>query len=129
MLNYCVIQGRLGSDPEMRETNSGKQVASVSVGCQRAGKDSQTDWVKLTCWEKTADLLCQYFHKGDEILAEGRLQTQSYEDKTTGQRRTSTEISVSRINFTHGKKSQGREEEKAEPVKFEELEDDGTLPF
>ena len=128
MLNYCVVQGRLGADPELRETSTGKMVATVNVGCQRAGKDSQTDWMKLVCWEKTADLLCRYFHKGDEILAEGRIQTQSYEDKS-GQRRTSTEISVSKINFTSGRKKAQSGEESTEPVKFEELADDGVLPF
>lgn len=128
MLNFCVVQGRLGADPEKRETTTGKVVATVNIGCQRAGKDSPTDWLRLVCWEKTADLLCQYFHKGDEIIAEGRIQTQSYEDKT-GVRRTSTELSVSRINFTSGRKSSPKETETEAPAKFEELTDDGTLPF
>lgn len=125
MLNYVVAQGRLGSDPEVRETTTGKRVATVNIGCQRIGKDSQTDWLRLVCWEKTADMLCQYFHKGDEILVEGQIHTTSYEDKT-GQKRTSTEISVSRIHFTSGRKAR---EDAGTETRLEELVDDGKLPF
>lgn len=126
MLNYIVMQGRLGSDPDKRETNSGKTVATVNIGCQRAGTGTPTDWVRITCWDKTADLLTNYFHKGDEVLVEGRLQISSYEKD--GQKKSYPEISVSRINFTSGRKSRS-EEKDAGPVKLEELNDDGTLPF
>lgn len=131
MLNAVVLQGRLGADPEKRETQSGKAVASVDLCCQRAGKDSQPDWLRLVFWEKNAETLCRYFRRGDEILVEGRLQSRNYEDRN-GQKRTAVEVVVSRLHFTSGRKreeEEGAQAEESRQPALVELEEDGDLPF
>lgn len=79
MLNLIAIQGRLAADPEMRQTTTGKSVASFTLACDRGRKDangnSQTDWISCTAWEKTAGFICKYFQKGSLIAVDGRLQS------------------------------------------------------
>lgn len=102
MLNLIAIQGRLAADPEMRQTTTGKSVASFTLACDRGRKDangnSQTDWISCTAWEKTAGFICKYFQKGSLIVIDGRLQTRQYQDKN-GQNRTAVEIVANNVNF------------------------------
>lgn len=129
MINHIVIQGRLGTDPEIKTTKTGKKVAHVNICCQR--NEEQVDWVRIVCWEKNADTMEKFFRRGDEILVEGRLQCSSY-DSYEGQKRNYTEIVVSKIHFTSGRKRTGELEgdlDGAEKPELEPLPDDGVLPF
>jgi single stranded DNA-binding protein len=72
MFKLTVI-GRLGKDPEMKTTATGKKLCSISVASNKKRKTSKgevTDWVYLTAWEKRAELICQYLSKGSVIYAE-----------------------------------------------------------
>lgn len=108
MLNVIAIQGRLARDPEMRQTTTGKSVASFTLACDRGRKDangnSQPDWIPCTAWEKTAEFICKYFQKGALIAIDGRLQTRQYQDKN-GQNRTVVEIVANNANFCGSKES------------------------
>ena len=93
MLNVVAIMGRLARDPELRQTTSGKSVASFTIACDRNGKrdasgQSQADWIPVTAWDRTAEFVCNYFQKGSLIDVDGRLQSRSYQDKN-GNNRTS----------------------------------------
>lgn len=129
MLNHIVIQGRLGSDPELRKTQAGKSVASVNLAVQRDGKDAETDWISIVAWERTADFLVNYFSKGDTCIVSGRLQIRSYMDRNQ-QKRTAAEVVADRIYFP-GSKSEMRDTEplRVDPQAFEFVDDDGPLPF
>ena len=65
MLNNVSIMGRLARDPELRTTTSGKSVVSFTIANDRDRKDAngqnQTDWIRMTAWEKTAEFICKYF--------------------------------------------------------------------
>lgn len=102
MLNVIAMQGRLARDPEMRQTTTGKSVASFTLACDRGRKDangnSQPDWITCTAWEKTAEFICKYFQKGALIAVDGRLQSRQYQDKN-GQNRTAIEVVVQNANF------------------------------
>lgn len=108
MLNVVVIIGRLARDPELRQTTTGKSVASFRIACDRGRKDangqSQADWLDVVAWDRTAEFICKYFQKGSLIVIDGRLQTRQYQDKN-GQNRTAVEIVANNINFAGPKSS------------------------
>lgn len=108
MLNLVAIMGRLGSDPQMRQTPNGHNVATVNIACDRGRRDangqSQTDWFTIVAWDRQAEFLCRYFQKGSMIAVDGRLQSRNYQDKN-GNNRTAIEIVVSNINFCGSKAS------------------------
>lgn len=129
MLNRCIIMGRLTRDPELRRTQSGKAVTSVTMAVDRDFKgqngEKETDFIDIVAWGNTAEFLCNYFSKGRMAVAEGRLQIRDWTDKDGGKRR-SAEIVADHVYFADSK----RDQEAAAPQAFEELdEDDGNLPF
>ena len=108
MLNIVAVMGRLASDPEMRQTTTGKSVASFTIACDRGRKDangqSVCDWLNIVAWDKTAEFVCKYFQKGSMIAVDGRLQTRQYQDKN-GQNRTAVEIVAKNAHFGSSKES------------------------
>ena len=77
-MNKVVLVGRLTRDPEIRHTQSGAAVASFSLAVNRRKKD-EADFVPVTAWNKTAELVEKYVKKGDRVGIAGRIQTGSYE--------------------------------------------------
>lgn len=96
-LNKVLIIGRLGRDPEMRYTPSGRPVTTFSVGCRRSWntsdgeKRSETEWFNVVAWSNLAEICKQYLVKGKLVYIEGRLQTRNWEDQE-GIKHTTTEI-------------------------------------
>lgn len=109
MINSIVIQGRLTKEPELKYTSSGTAVASFGLAVQRNFKNQQgnydADFPMVQAWRKTAELITEHFHKGDEILIQGRLQTRTY-DNQQGQKVYVTEIVADSFAFTSGRKQQ-----------------------
>lgn len=100
-MNLVILKGRLARDPDVRTTQSGRQVArfTVAVDKPRAKDGQQTaDFVPCVAWEKTAELMGKYFAKGKEILVDGRVSTRSYEGED-GKKKYVTEVTVSRVEF------------------------------
>lgn len=102
MLNSCDFQGRLAADPELRTTQTGKQVASFRMAVDRDMVDANghrpTDWLTFTAWGKTAEFVSRYFRKGSAAVVHSRCQTRQYEDKN-GNNRTAIEFVVDNIYF------------------------------
>ena len=102
MINNVVLQGKLGKDIDLKYTQSGKAVGSVSIASTRDFKDAngnrETDWINLVFWGKTAETVANYFKKGDEILVVGRLQVRNYEDQQ-GNKKYITENVVSNFSI------------------------------
>lgn len=100
--NNVQLIGKIGMNPEIKATTTGKKVARfsiahVSYGKNTAGeKTSNVNWFNMVAWEKQADVAEQYLRKGRKVGVTGRLVTNSWVDKL-GQKRTSTEIVVSDI--------------------------------
>ena len=83
MINRVVLVGRLTRDPELRKTNSGASVVSFTVACDRRFKTQgqpDADFISCVAWNKVADLMAQYLHKGSLVGVEGRIQTRNYDD-------------------------------------------------
>lgn len=138
MLNVIAVMGRLARDPELRQTTTGKSVASFTIACDRGRKDAngqkQTDWLNVVSWDKTAEFVCRYFRKGSLVVVDGRLQSRSYQDKD-GNNRTAVEIVAQNVNFS-GEKTNS-EPASAPAVSyssgnnsdFEIIPDETDLPF
>nr|DAS93168.1 MAG TPA: Single strand binding protein [Caudoviricetes sp.] len=140
MLNVVAIMGRMVKDPELKTTNSGKSVCSFRIandsGYKDASGQSQTKWLDVTAWGKTAEFVCKYFPKGALIAIEGRLQSRNYQDKS-GNNRNAVEVVVNNVSFA-GNKEPAQSQNVANravsaPVaannEYEPIEDDGDLPF
>ncbi len=83
--NHVQLVGRLGSDPIVRETKNGK-VARFSIATNEQYSENgqvknNTQWHNIVAWNRVAEKVERYFHKGDEILVEGKLTSHSYEDQ------------------------------------------------
>jgi len=98
MINKVILVGNLGRDPEVRSTPSGQSVASFTLATNRKWKDKngqrqeQTEWHQIVCWGRQAEVAGQYLTKGKQIYVEGRLQTRSWDDKQSGEKRYRTEV-------------------------------------
>jgi single-strand DNA-binding protein len=98
MLNKVMLIGNLGRDPEVRSTASGQPVANFTLATSRRWKDKngqrqeQTEWHTIVCWGKQAEIAGQYLTKGKQIYVEGRLQTRSWDDRQSGEKKYRTEI-------------------------------------
>ncbi len=108
MLNIVAIMGRLVADPQLRQTTSGKNVASFRVAVDRARRDpngqNQADFFDVVAWDRSAEFVTKYFQKGSQIVVEGRLQSRQYQDKN-GNNRTAIEIVANNISFAGPKSS------------------------
>lgn len=96
-INTITISGRLGRDPETRETNSGKSVCSFSVAVDRRGKDAGADWFQVTVWDRLGELCQEYLSKGRHVTISGRMQSRDYEKD--GQKRTVWDLVANDVDF------------------------------
>ena len=108
MLNVVAIMGRLVADPELRTTQSGTNVCSFRIACDRnfarQGEQRQADFIDIVAWRQQAEFVSKYFQKGSLIAIEGSLQTRQYQDKN-GNNRTAVEVVANNINFAGPKSS------------------------
>src|SRR5579864_5054416 len=116
-LNRVMLIGRLTRDPELRYTPSGTPVCNLALATNRYGTDTNgerrefTDFHDVVVWNqgnrKLAELCSQYLQKGRLVYVEGRLQTRSWDDAQSGQKRYRTEVNASDVQFLD---SSGRQE-------------------
>lgn len=98
MINKVILVGNLGRDPEVRSTASGQPVTNFTLATNRVYNDrdgnrqKQTEWHNIVCWGRQAEIAGQYLTKGKQIYVEGRLQTRSWDDRQTGEKKYRTEI-------------------------------------
>lgn len=113
-LNKIMLIGRVGSDPEIRGTQSGKKVASFSLATSERYKDrngewqNSTEWHKVSCWGKLAEIVGEYCKKGKEVYVEGSIKTNSYQDKN-GNKKESKEVNAAIVNFLGSKENSGNQ--------------------
>ncbi len=145
MLNCVVLMGRLTADPELRTTASGVSVARFSIavdrGYTRPGEEKQTDFINIVAWRQTAEFVSKYFHKGSMIAVQGELRMNKYQDKATGQNRTTYEVQANSVSFTGSKAESGgtgaapggnggaASYSNAEPDDFTTVGEDDEFPF
>lgn len=102
-INKVLVGGRLGADPELTHTSSGKTVCKFSIATSETWmsdgeKQEKTEWTKIVVWGKQAENCVKYLTKGSQAFIEGRLQTRSWEDKD-GNKKYTTEVVASSVQF------------------------------
>ncbi len=129
MLNHITLAGRLVADPELRRTQSGIAVASFNLAVDQDYKaqngERGVDFIPIVAWRGTAEFAEKYFEKGQMAIVSGRLSTRRYEDKN-GNKRTAYEVAASNIYFAGSK---AKADTDAAPQQFDEVVEDGDLPF
>lgn len=109
-MNRAILIGRLTKDLELRKTPTGTSVLRFTVAVNRrvaAGQEPVADFINCVAWNKTAELMAQYIHKGSQVGLEGRIQTGSYEKD--GTRVYTTEVICDSVQFLDPKASSTRE--------------------
>lgn len=135
-LNKIQIIGNLGRDPEMRYTPGGSPVTnfSVAVGRRRKSPDGQateeTDWFRVVCWDKLAEIADQYLKKGARVYVEGRVQVRKYTGND-GVERTSVDVVANDLIMLSGRDEGGSAGREPAPSRSGESgeEDLDDLPF
>lgn len=123
-VNQVILLGRLTRDPEERTTASGKTIATFSIAVDR-GND-ETDFFEITSWEKLAELVVKYLEKGRQVLVQGRLRQETWDDKDSGKKRSKVAITASDITFLGGGNAEGAQrvkEDRGDDVIIEDIED------
>lgn len=104
-INKVILIGNLGNDPEIRYTPSGSAVANVSLATSEVWRDKQsgelqerTEWHKVVFFNRLAEIVGEYLHKGSKIYVEGSLRTRKWQDKN-GVDRYTTEIIANEMHI------------------------------
>lgn len=130
-MNKVIIIGRLTKDVELLETQGGTPLARLSVAVNRSYKNSdgerEADFFNVTVWGNQAENCRKYLEKGRQVAIHGELRNDTYTDKN-GDKRTSTTINAQEVEFIGSAATSG-EKVKKEPLKLQQIEDDGDLPF
>jgi len=108
-VNKVILVGNLGKDPEVKYTPSGTAVAKFSLATNEGYKDKagqwqeRTEWHNIVAWQRLAEIVGEYVKKGSKVYIEGRLQTSSWDDKETGQKKYKTEIVANDLVLLSGR--------------------------
>lgn len=103
-MNYVGLMGRLTKDPELKQTSQGKSYCRFSLAVRKEYVKDGVDFINCVAWEKTADLIANYFKKGNRILVQGRIDTRIYE--VNGEKRNAFDIIVHQAEFIETKSSE-----------------------
>ena len=108
-VNKAILLGNVGKDPEIRSTPGGTMVANFTLATSDRQKDPQgnwqdrTEWHSLVAFGRTAEIIRDYVKKGSKLFIEGKIQTRSWDDKESGQKRYRTEIVVNDLSLLSGR--------------------------
>ena len=108
-VNKVLLLGNVGKDPEMRASQGGMVIASFTLATADRQKDQTGQWVDKTEWHnlvafgRTAEIVRDYVKKGTQVFIEGKIQTRSWDDKESGQKKYRTEILVNDMSLLGGR--------------------------
>ena len=112
-INKVIIIGNLGRDPEVRYTPNGSAICNVSVATTRNWKDKtsgdkveETEWHRVVCYDRLAEIAGEYLKKGRPVYFEGRLKTRKWQDKE-GKDVYTTEIIADNMQLLGGREGAG----------------------
>jgi single-strand DNA-binding protein len=102
-MNVITLAGRAGRDPELKYFESGSMVANLSLAVNAAKKGEDADWFELKIWGKSAQVAADYVRKGSQIAVTGRMSTERWVDKNTGEKRQKYVVNVDRLSLLGSK--------------------------
>ena len=145
MLNKVILMGRLTRDPDFKATPSGTSVCNFSLAVDRdfvrQGEERQTDFINIVTFGSRAEFVSRYFHKGQLVAVCGRIQTRSWDDAQTGQKRYATDVVADEVHFAEPKRDGAAAPQMdpfaqqtpqgfgGAPTGFSAADDDDQLPF
>ena len=97
-VNKVILVGNVGKDPEVRYSQSGTPVANFSLATNERFKDrngewqERTEWHSVVAWQRLAEIVGEYVARGSKLYVEGKIQTSSWEDRQSGERKYCTEV-------------------------------------
>jgi len=112
-VNKVILVGNLGKDPEVSFTQSGTArcrfpLATGETFVNNAGeRQDKTEWHNIVVWGKQGENVGKFLSKGRQVYIEGKIQTRSWDDEKTGQKRYMTEINAQRVVFLGGGRGEG----------------------
>lgn len=127
MHNRVGLQGRLAEIPELKHTPNGTAVTEFSIaveGNRTTNGERKTNFFKIKAWNGTAELICKYFEKGQQIIIDGRLDSKTYTDKNDVKRKD-VYVVAENVSFCGARSSEAQEKDieesfdKSEPAPFE----------
>lgn len=107
--NKVILMGNLTRDPETRSTSGGQSVTNFTLAISRSWKGAdgtkqeQVSYINCSAWAKTGEVIAQYLSKGSPVLVSGRLEQRSWDDKESGQKRSTVDVVVDDFNFVGGR--------------------------
>ena len=113
MLNKVILQGRLTAIPELMHTKTDKAVVHFSIAVEdnhSVNDEREVNFFNCEAWNKTAEFICKYFEKGQQIIIDGRLKTSTFTDKD-GNNRKNVYVVVEGVNFCGAKSSEAQEKD------------------
>jgi single-strand DNA-binding protein len=117
-VNKVILIGNLGSDPEVRYTPNGNAVANISLATTEVWRDKQsgelqerTEWHRIVFFNRLAEIVGEFLHKGSKVYVEGSLRTRKWQDKN-GQERFTTEIVATEMHMLDSRSQTGTANEK-----------------
>ena len=139
-VNKVILLGNVGKDPEIRSTPSGVMVASFTLATTDRQKDAQgnwqdkTEWHNLKAFNRTAEIVRDYVKKGSKLYVEGKITTNSWDDKESGQKKYRTEIVANTMKMLDRKGDEGSgggayAGARRGNATTTEIEDDDEVPF
>lgn len=132
MLNNVIIQGRMTRDAELRQTNGGVSVTSFTLAVDRDKKEPdgtrKTDFIDCTAWRQTAEYICKYGGKGRMTVVEGKLHFRDWTDKE-GNNRRATEVVADNVYLVDSKREVPGYDAETASTGFQDIDEDGEIPF
>ena len=124
-MNRVMLIGRLTAKPELRYTNANVPFARFTVAVNRQFNNQdgnrEADFINIIAWRKQAEVICNYFDKGNQIAIEGRIQTGSYDDKD-GNKRYTTDVVLDQFHFieSRAQRENGTSNNNVTPYDYQE---------
>ena len=135
-INKVILLGNLGADPELRTTAGGDAVATISIATSDSWKDKntgedqqKTEWHRVVFFRRMAEVVGQYLKKGSSVYIEGQLQTNSYEDKNTGEKKFSTQIIARDMQMLGSRNNSETQSNSSEEALMDQTPMDDEIPF
>jgi single-strand DNA-binding protein len=108
-VNKVILVGNVGKEPEIRATGGGMMIANFSLATTDRAKDAtgnwtdKTEWHNLVAFQRTAEIVRDYVKKGSKLYIEGKIQTRSWDDKNSGEKKYRTEVLVNDLVLLSGR--------------------------
>lgn len=122
-MNRVILLGRLTAKPELRYTNTNLPYTRFTVAVNRQFNNQdgtrETDFISVMAWRRQAEVICNYFDKGNQIALEGRLQTGSYTGQD-GIKRYTTDVALDQFYFVESKAARANSSNNETPYDYQE---------